>query len=99
MKDWSTPKIKFYKYFFKGSKKPVIMESYSKDEADNMLSRLSEKTNAIDLTALEDVRIEMPVRGVSNRKRHGKNHIWVGTDITSDGWIEESEFKKINNNV
>jgi primosomal replication protein N len=75
------------------------MESYSKDEADNMLSRLSEKTNAIDLTALEDVRIEMPVRGVSNRKRHGKNHIWVGTDITSDGWIEESEFKKINNNV
>lgn len=97
MKDWSSPKIKFYKYFFMGSKKPVIMEAYSRLDADNMLNSLCHKTNVIDMNLLEDVRIEMPVKGVSQRKRHGVNHVWVGTDVTSDGWIEESEFKKINN--
>lgn len=97
MKDWSKPKMKFYKYFFMGNPKPVIMEAYSKEEADNMLQHLSQKTEVLNLKHLIDVRIEMPVKGVSQRKRHGKNHIWVGTDVTSDGWIEENEFKKINN--
>lgn len=97
MKDWSKPKMKFYKYFFMGNPKPVIMEAYSKQEADNMLQHLSQKTEVLNLKHLIDVRIEMPVKGVSQRKRHGKNHIWVGTDVTSDGWIEENEFKKINN--
>ena len=87
----------FYKYFFMGNPKPVIMEAYSKQEADNMLQHLSQKTEVLNLKHLIDVRIEMPVKGVSQRKRHGKNHIWVGTDVTSDGWIEENEFKKINN--
>ncbi len=97
MKDWSKPKMKFYKYFFMGNPKPVIMEAYSKDEADKMLQHLSQKTEVLNLKHLIDVRIEMPVKGVSQRKRHGKNHIWVGIDVTSDGWIEENEFKKINN--
>ena len=33
----------------------------------------------------------------AQRVSDGVNHVWVGTDVTSDGWIEESEFKKINN--
>ena len=73
------------------------MEAYSRNDADNMLNSLSQKTKAINIDALEDVRIEMPVKGVSKRKRHGKTHIWVGTDVTSDGWIDENDFKNISN--
>ena len=94
--EWDKKKIKFYKFYFIGKKKPVIMEAYTKDEADNMLSQLNEKTGAIDLTKLEDVRIEMPIKGVSKRKRLGKEYVWVGVDYTTDGWMEETEFKTRN---
>lgn len=94
--EWNKKKIKFYKFYFIGKKKPVIMEAYTKDEADNMLSQLNEKTGAIDLTKLEDVRIEMPIKGVSKRKRLGKDYVWVGVDYTTDGWMEETEFKTRN---
>jgi hypothetical protein len=94
--EWNKKKIKFYKFYFIGKKKPVIMEAYTKDEADNMLSQLNEKTGAIDLTKLEDVRIEMPIKGVSKRKRLGKEYVWVGVDYTTDGWMEETEFKTRN---
>lgn len=94
--EWDKKKIKFYKFYFIGKKKPVIMEAYTKDEADNMLSQLNEKTGAIDLTKLEDIRIEMPIKGVSKRKRLGKEYVWVGVDYTTDGWMEETEFKTRN---
>lgn len=94
--EWNKKKIKFYKFYFIGKKKPVIMEAYTKDEADNMISQLNEKTGAIDLTKLEDVRIEMPIKGVSKRKRLGKEYVWVGVDYTTDGWMEETEFKTRN---
>lgn len=94
--EWDKKKIKFYKFYFIGKKKPVIMEAYTKDEADNMLSQLNEKTGAIDLSKLEDVRIEMPIKGVSRRKRLGKEYVWVGVDYTTDGWMEETEFKTRN---
>jgi hypothetical protein len=91
--DWNKPKIKFYKYFFYKNKKPVIMEAYSRSEADNMLIQLNEKTQAVDWSDLVDVRIEMPIKGISKRKRLGKTYIWVGSDYTTDGWMEETEFK------
>jgi len=91
--DWNKPKIKFYKYFFSKNKKPVIMEAYSKSEADNMLIQLNEKTQAMNMSDLVDVRIEMPIKGISKRKRLGKTYIWVGSDYTTDGWMEETEFK------
>jgi len=94
MKEWNKPKIKFYKFFFKGKEKPVIMEAYSKDEADNMLNQLNEKTRVIDMAKLEDVKIEVPLKGVSKRKRFGENYVWIGIDYTLDGWILESEFNK-----
>jgi hypothetical protein len=94
--EWNKPKIKFYKFYFIGKKKPVIMEAYSREEADRMLNQLNDKTSAIDFTQIEDVRIEMPIRGVSKRKRLGKEYIWVGEDYSTDGWMEESEFKTRN---
>jgi hypothetical protein len=97
--DWdSINKIKFYKFYYKGVPKPIIIESYSFKEAEVMLSKLAEKSNTnIDKNLIEDVRIEMPIKGISKRKRHGNEFIWVGTETTTDGWMLESEFKKLTN--
>lgn len=92
--DFDTPKMKFYKFFFNGKPKPVIMEAFNREEADRMLSRLNEKTQVINMDDLIDVRIEMPIQGVSKRKRHGEVFIWVGLDRSVDGWMLESEFQE-----
>jgi len=95
MENSVAPKIKFYKFFFKGIKKPIIMEAYSRKKADEMLELLPEKSGvSIDMNLLEDVRIESPLTGVSTRVRFGEKYIWVGLQKSVDGWMLESEFKK-----
>ena len=96
MEQNKSQKIKFYKYFFRGSKKPVIMEALNRDLADEMLESLNEKTQVIDMSLLEDIRIESPVMGVSKRKRHGESFTWVGKERSVDGWMLDSEFKQAN---
>lgn len=89
-------KIKFYKYFFKGIEKPVIMEAENRKMANDMLHQLgqSSQTN-IDMSLLEDIRIEVPILGVSKKKRKGIEMIWVGKENASDGWISKTEFTEI----
>lgn len=97
--NWDEPKIKFYKYYFKGVEKPIIMEAYSKEDADYMLSMLPEKSGVkIDMSALENFKIEMPLTGVSERVRFGQTYIWVGLNHSADGWMLKDEFLKITNN-
>jgi hypothetical protein len=97
-KKWNEDKIKFYKYYFRGVEKPVVMQAYNREEADSMLNLLPEKSGVeINMEFLEDVKIEMPITGISKLVRFGKDYIWVGTDKTADGWMLESEFKKITN--
>jgi hypothetical protein len=89
-------KIKFYKYYFKGVAKPIIMEAESKAVADNMLEQLGINSQTkIDLKLLEDVRIEMPIVGVSVKKRKGLDYVWVGKDNSSDGWMLKDDFAEI----
>ena len=45
---------------------------------------------------LIDVRVESPVVGVSKTKRFGKTYIWVGCQITENGWLDEEKFKEIS---
>jgi hypothetical protein len=91
-------KIRFYKYFFLGLDKPIIMEAENKNEADKMLVELQYKSQTpIDIKRLVDVRVETPIIGISKRKRKGKEYVWVGKEYTSDGWLEKEEYDKINN--
>jgi len=96
-------KIRFYKYFFIGVDKPVIMEADCRNTADQMMQRLKEKTTTnISAKNLIDIRVETPIVGISKRKRHNQEYVWVGTEFTSDGWILQSEYDEIqklkNNN-
>ena len=89
-------KIRFYKYFFIGNDKPVIMEAESRLSADKMMQQLKQNTT-VKLCAkdLIDIRVETPIVGISKRKRHNKEFVWVGTEFTSDGWLLQSEYDKI----
>ena len=96
-------KIRFYKYYFLGVDKPVIMEAEDKTTADQMMQKLKENTS-VNLSAknLIDIRVETPIVGISKRKRHNKDYVWVGNEFTSDGWLLQTEYDEIeklkNNN-
>ena len=90
--------VRFYKYYFRGMDKPVIMETTDKATADNMLQQLSQKSNTqIDLRRLEDFKVETPLVGISVKKRNGEDLVWVGKEFTSDGWLLQEEFDRIEN--
>lgn len=91
-------KTRFYKYFFLGVEKPIIMEAENRTQADEMIVSLQYKSQtAIDFTKLIDIRVETPIAGISKRKRKGKEYVWVGKEYTSDGWLLQEEYDKINN--
>lgn len=89
-------KIRFYKYYFRGVEKPIIMEAESKLKADQMMQELKERTQiSFGAKDLEDVRIETPIFGISIRKKNGTQFVWVGKEYTHDGWLEKTEYDKI----
>ena len=96
-------KIRFYKYYFLGVDKPVIMEAEDRLTADQMMQKLKENTS-VNLSAknLIDIRVETPIVGISKRQRHNKDYVWVGNEFTSDGWLLQTEYDEIeklkNNN-
>ena len=96
-------KIRFYKYYFRGVVKPVIMEAVDRITADQMMQQLKQTTTAnLSAKDLIDIRVETPIIGISKRKRHNQDYVWVGNEFTSDGWLLQSEYDEIqklkNNN-
>jgi hypothetical protein len=96
-------KIRFYKYYFTGKDKPVIMEAENRITADQMMQQLKQNTTAnLSAKDLIDIRIETPIIGISKRKRHNQDYVWVGNEFTSDGWLLQTEYDEIqklkNNN-
>lgn len=89
-------KIRFYKYYFLGVDKPVIMEAEDRLTADQMMQKLKENTS-VNLSAknLIDIRVETPIIGISKRKRHNQEYVWVGNEFTSDGWLLQTEYDEI----
>ena len=96
-------KIRFYKYYFTGKDKPVIMEAEDRLTADKMMQQLKQNTTAnLSAKDLIDIRVETPIVGISKRKRHNQDYVWVGNEFTSDGWLLQTEYDEIqklkNNN-
>jgi hypothetical protein len=89
-------KIRFYKYFFLGVDKPIIMEAENKNQADSMLFDLQDKSKVnIDFSKLIDTRVETPIVGISTKKRKGIEMVWVGKEYATDGWISKTEYDNI----
>ena len=41
------------------------------------------------------MRVETPLMGISVKKRNGISMVWVGKEYTSDGWLEQDEYDRI----
>ena len=92
-------KTRFYKYYFKNVDKPIIMEAENRAIADDMLRELAKKPKVnIDFKKLQDIRMETPIVGISKKTRKEVDYIWVGKEHTSDGWMENTQFKSMNTN-
>ena len=88
--------IRFYKYYFIGNDKPIIMEAETRLQADQMMQELKERSKApMSVKDLIDIRVETPIIGISKRKKKGNEFIWVGLEHTTDGWLLQSEYDKI----
>ena len=75
------------------------MEAESRSVADGMLISLNQKVGGVmDIKDLYDLRVVSLIVGESFKSKNNKKHIWVGTNHTNDGWIEESEYLKVVNN-
>jgi len=72
------------------------MEAEDRITADKMMQQLKQNTT-VKLSAkdLIDIRVETPIVGISKRKRHNKEYVWVGNEFTSDGWLLQSEYDEI----
>jgi hypothetical protein len=89
-------KIKLYKYFFKQTDKPIVMEAKSRQEADHFLRLLNERTGGnMTVHDILDLRVETLVIGESKKIKKGKTLIWVGKENTKDGWMDKEEYLKI----
>ena len=91
--------IKRYKYYFYQLEKPLIMEAESRQVADGMLISLNQNVGGVmDIKDLYDLRVESLIIGTSFKIKNKKNHIWVGLNHTTDGWLDETEYLKVVNN-
>ena len=89
-------KIKRYKYYFQQVDKPIVIEAISRKRADAILINLNaEMGNWMNIKDLLDLRVETLVIGVSKKIMNKKNLIWVGTNNTKNGWMNEEEYLKI----
>lgn len=82
--------IKFYKYYFYGQEKPVIIEAISKQSAHHALEQIMPKLSdkGYNLRDLKDMKVESPLVGVNRKQYQGKSYVW-GTE----GWIEDKGAK------
>jgi hypothetical protein len=88
--------IRFYKYYFIGNDKPIIMEAETRLQADQMMQELKQRSKVpISVKDLIDIRVETPIIGISKRKKKGNEFVWVGIEHTTDGWLLQSEYDKI----
>jgi hypothetical protein len=61
-----------------------------------MMQQLKQNTTAkLSAKDLIDIRVETPIIGISKRKRHNQEYVWVGKEFTSDGWLLQSEYDEI----
>ncbi len=92
-------KIKLYKYYVDNIEKPLVMEAPNRTKADEMLIALNNRLGLnLSIKNITDVRIETLILGESSKIKGGEKLIWVGTEYSKDGWINQKDYIQIVNN-
>lgn len=83
--------VNFYKYYFEGFEKPLIIQANSRIEADILLSDLKNEMDINDLLLL-NVMISKPITGVTEKTERGIVYVWAGLNNVPGGWVEKDKF-------
>lgn len=83
------PRIFFYKYYFSGKEKPVVIEARNAAAADRKIEDLYDflLDKGYDCKNIINTTVEEPLEGISTKTlEDGQTYVWVGPE-TRDGWI------------
>jgi hypothetical protein len=87
--------LRFYKYKFKGVKKPIVIEAFNKQEARRKVFYVMEKIPQLkELGGVIDESLTLPIFGRTTKNIKSVKNIWVG-NLTSSGWMPITEFDKL----
>lgn len=92
------PLVALYSYYFKGIKKPVIIQACNKEQARIYLRDFMREDPDYYTKTEEDIYSETvaePVTGISERIIQGKKYLWAGLAYGQNGWVTEEEFKAL----
>lgn len=79
--------IIFYKYYFTGKEKPVVIEAISRDAADRKIEDLAPELlkQGYDCKEICNISCEEPIVGVSRKTVNGIEYVWVA-GLSPSGW-------------
>jgi len=87
--------IRFYHYYFLDVKKPISIEATNKHEARDCMRRIiSSLDDKYRESKIVGESITIPLLGVSEKVVNGVKYIWVGTNKSRNGWLEEGAYKR-----
>jgi hypothetical protein len=87
--------IRFYKYYFEGIEKPLIIEAKNKDDSWQFLvSEINKRPYLHDINLINQT-ITTPIFGVTKKEEKGVEYIWCGFENSDTGWMSKVEFSKL----
>jgi len=88
--------LRFYMYKFLGLEDhSITIEAYNKTEARKKLLYFLEKNPQLQLGAVVDESVSLPILYETTKEINGVEHVWVGK-MTLTNWMPIDEFNKIN---
>jgi hypothetical protein len=88
-------KIKFYCFYFENIDTPVTIEAQTKAQARHKFRSIRHTLPDQYITSrIVGESVKCPVFGVTSKKINGVNHVWVGTEHSPTGWMDEKKFNE-----
>jgi hypothetical protein len=85
--------IRFYNYYFYNLTEPVKIEARSKKEARQILdANFANLPVEYRQSKIVGESVVIPLKGISEKMIGGVKFIWVGEDIKSGGWMDETSY-------
>lgn len=80
--------VNFYKFFFNGVDKPIIIEAMNKDEAVGFLTLRPDYVPA----PVVNLYVFKPLFGITEKVEDGVTFVWCGFQNSFNGWMEKGKF-------
>ena len=74
---------------------PITIEAFNKTEARKKLLYFLEKNPQLQLGAVVDESVSLPILYETTKEINGVEHVWVG-NMTLTNWMPIDDFNKIN---